>query len=98
MGERHASFGAVLRRLRGVAALSQEELAERSGLSKRGISDLERGVRRAPWPETVRMLADALALGERDRAVLLAAARPGRGDRRSGRTSEPHGGVRCRSH
>jgi transcriptional regulator with XRE-family HTH domain len=33
-------FGPLLRRLRLVAALSQEELAERSGLSARGISAL----------------------------------------------------------
>jgi predicted ATPase/DNA-binding XRE family transcriptional regulator len=73
---RHAPFGAVLRQFRDAAALSQEELADRAGLSRRGISDLERGARRAPWPETVRMLADALALDESDRATLLAAARP----------------------
>ena len=76
MDERRGSFGDVLRQLRSTASLSQEELAERSGLSRRGISDLERGVRRAPWPETVRMLADALELAEGDRAALLAAARP----------------------
>jgi predicted ATPase/transcriptional regulator with XRE-family HTH domain len=76
MGERQASFGEVLRRLRSAASLSQEELAERSGLSRRGISDLERGVRRAPWPETVRGLANALALKEDDRMALLTAARP----------------------
>src|SRR5688500_720021 len=70
------SFGEVLRRLRSSAALSQEALAERAGLSKRGISDLERGARLAPRLETVRLLADALALGEADRAALLAAARP----------------------
>jgi len=70
------SFGEVLRRLRSSAALSQEALAERAGLSKRGISDLERGARLAPRLETVRLLADALALGDPDRLALLAAARP----------------------
>ena len=51
------SFGDLLRRLRSAASLSQEELAERAGLSVRGISDLERGLRRrrgwrpcACWP------------------------------------------------
>src|SRR5262249_65092 len=48
----------------------------RSGLSVRGISDLERGARQAPRPETVRLLADALALTDQDRKALLAAARP----------------------
>jgi predicted ATPase/DNA-binding XRE family transcriptional regulator len=70
------SFGALLRRLRTDAALSQEALAERSGLSVRGISDLERGARRAPHLHTVRVLADALGVAEEDRATLLGAARP----------------------
>ncbi len=34
------AFGDLLRRLRAAAAISQEELAARSGLSARGISDL----------------------------------------------------------
>jgi predicted ATPase/DNA-binding XRE family transcriptional regulator len=69
-------LGQLVRRLRTAAALSQEELAERAGLSVRGLSDLERDVHRAPRLETMRMLADALALGETDRAALFAAARP----------------------
>src|SRR5829696_9137491 len=76
MSADRGSFGEVLRRVRSGAALSQEVLAERAGLSKRGISDLERGARRAPRLETVRLLADALGLGEPERADLLAAARP----------------------
>ena len=42
----------------------------------RAISDLERGAHHVPRLETVRMLADALALSNTDRAALLAAARP----------------------
>ena len=53
-------FGELVRRMRTAAALSQEALAERAGLSARAISDLERGVHQAPRLETVRMLADAL--------------------------------------
>ena len=71
------SFADLLRHLRTSAALSQEELAKRSGLSLRGISDLERGVRRAPHLTTMRVLADALGLGPAERQALLAAARPG---------------------
>jgi predicted ATPase/DNA-binding XRE family transcriptional regulator len=71
-----ASFGVLLRQLRTAASLSQEELAECAGLSVRGISDLERGLRQAPRLETVRLLADGLALSDTDRAALLAAARP----------------------
>ena len=67
-------FGPLLRRLRLVAGLSQEELAERSGRSARGISALETGYRAMP-AETVRLLADALAL-DAARAELVAAARP----------------------
>jgi predicted ATPase/DNA-binding XRE family transcriptional regulator len=73
-----ATFGDVLRQLRTAAALSQEALAERAGLSPRGISDLERGVRRSPHLITVRSLADALGLSPTDQLRLLAAARPGR--------------------
>lgn len=69
------SFGHLLRQARTAAALSQEQLAERAGLSARGISDLERGLHRAPRLETVRMLADALGIDDAGRAALLAAAR-----------------------
>ncbi|HZS87697.1 MAG TPA: helix-turn-helix domain-containing protein [Chloroflexota bacterium] len=40
-------FGALLRRLRVLAGLTQEQLAERAGLSARAVGDLERdGARR----------------------------------------------------
>ena len=68
--------GDLVRHHRTAAALSQEALAERAGLSVRAISDLERGIHRVPRLETVRLLADALALDEADRAELLAAAHP----------------------
>ena len=38
-------FGELLRRQRVAAALTQEELGERAGLSRRGIADLESGAR-----------------------------------------------------
>lgn len=69
-------FGRVLQQLRLAAGLTQEELAARSGLSIRGISDLERGARSHPRLETVRLLIDALDLDTATRAELLAAARP----------------------
>jgi transcriptional regulator with XRE-family HTH domain len=72
------AFGPLLLKHRLHAGLSQEELAERAGLSRRGISDLERGQRRAPYLATVRRLADALGLDEPGRSGLLAAARPPR--------------------
>ena len=75
-GSEPATFGARLRGYRIAPALSQEELAERSGLSARGISDLERGARREPRLETVRMLGEALRLDPADLEHLLRAARP----------------------
>jgi predicted ATPase/transcriptional regulator with XRE-family HTH domain len=71
-----ATFGALLRQLRLAAGLTQEGLAERAGLSARGVQDLERGVRTAPRAETVRMLADALGLTPEARATLIAASHP----------------------
>ncbi len=71
-----SSFGALLRRYREAAGVTQEELAARAGLSVRGISDLERGLRQTPRRATVEMLADALNLPPRKRALLASAARP----------------------
>jgi predicted ATPase/DNA-binding XRE family transcriptional regulator len=70
-----SSFGETLRRFRRAAGLTQAELAERAGLSERGVSDLERGARTRPHRETVDLLALALGLAGSDRAKLLAAAR-----------------------
>jgi transcriptional regulator with XRE-family HTH domain len=74
-----APFGAHLRRLRGAAGLTQEDLARRVGLTAKGISDLERGRRRRPYRHTVRSLADALGLSEEERGSLFASV-PKRGD------------------
>jgi len=62
-----------LRLLREAAGLTQEELAQKAGLTARGISDLERGARNHPYPHTVRSLADALELPEDERAALFRA-------------------------
>ncbi|TDQ00538.1 AAA family ATPase [Labedaea rhizosphaerae] len=69
-----ATFGAVLGRLRRAAGLTQEELAERCGLSVRGVGNLERGARR-PRKFTVELLADGLGLIGEDRSALFEAAR-----------------------
>jgi predicted ATPase len=73
------TFGALLRRYRRAAGLSQEALAERALMSTRGVSDLERGVHKAPYRETVARLIDALDLDDEHRTMLQAAAeRPSR--------------------
>ena len=49
------SFGILLKKYRLAAGLTQEELAEHAGISTRGISDLERGVRRTPYKHPLRL-------------------------------------------
>ena len=70
-------FGVMLREYRGALGLTQEELASRAGLTAKAVSALERGERKRPYPHTVRALAEALGLSDRERASLLAAV-PGR--------------------
>ncbi|HEY1626713.1 MAG TPA: helix-turn-helix domain-containing protein [Streptosporangiaceae bacterium] len=67
-------FGDRLRASRLVAGLSQEELAARSGISVRAISDMERGRTRWPHPASVHRLADALALTGSVRAEFVSGA------------------------
>lgn len=89
-GRESTPFGKLLREYRLEAGLSQQVLAERAGLSIRGISDLERGARASPRFETVRLLASALHLDAHARASLLAAARPQRhSDPAASRGPEP---------
>lgn len=68
-------FADLLRQYRVGAGLTQAALAEKAGLSLRGLSDLERGLRRAPHRDTLLRLLDALHLDNRERAVLQQAAR-----------------------
>lgn len=73
-------FNEVLRTYRASASLSQEELARRSGLSVRAISDMERGRTIKPFGRSVRQLAEALELDAHARARLIAAANEGTGE------------------
>src|SRR5689334_16160481 len=68
------SFGSILRRYRMAAHLTQEELAERSGVSPRAIIALERGERRKPYRQTIVLLAAGLQLSSRDAELLHRAA------------------------
>src|SRR5262245_36293483 len=72
------AFGHLLKRLRLAADLTQEQLAERAGVSARLVSDLERGTIHRPRRDTVQLLADGLALqgAERDAFVSVARGKP----------------------
>ena len=74
MSEDGGGFGARLRSCRLSAGLSQEELAQRSGLSGRAIANLERGQARWPHRETLNRLAGALELRDAARAEFIGAA------------------------
>jgi tetratricopeptide (TPR) repeat protein/DNA-binding XRE family transcriptional regulator len=76
-------FGMLLRRNRLTAGLTQEELAERTGLSVRAISDMERGITSRPHGSTVSTLAGALGLDESESAELARTGRT-RGGRKPG--------------
>src|SRR5712691_3044998 len=65
-----------LRRRRLNAGLTQEELADRTGLSVRAISDIERGITSRPHSNSVSMLAKALGFDESGSAELPKASRP----------------------
>src|SRR6516165_1869339 len=68
-------FGGLLRRLRDQAGLTQEELAEAARVSRRAVSDLERGVNRTAHKDTAVLLAGALGLDGRAGELFVAAAR-----------------------
>lgn len=77
-------FSDLLRRHRRASGISQEALAERARISAAAVGALERGDRRAPYRETVTLLADALHLLGTDRATFEAAAERNRGRRTRG--------------
>jgi transcriptional regulator with XRE-family HTH domain len=68
-------LGALVRGHRLQSGLTQEQLAERAGLSERTIRNLEGGQVRRPYPATFESLAEALELSSEQRAALVAAAR-----------------------
>jgi len=89
MDSRHeaCSFGALLRSYRAERGLSQDQLAERAGLSMAAISALERGLTRWPYRGTVARLATAMQLTPAEQVRLAnAGLRP---VRRRASTSAP---------
>ncbi|MFC4071640.1 helix-turn-helix domain-containing protein [Actinoplanes subglobosus] len=69
-----ALYATLLRDHRRKARMTQHELAVKSGVSVRAISDMERGVSAVPQRRTVDALADALGLAAADRSALARAA------------------------
>ncbi|MEV0697461.1 helix-turn-helix domain-containing protein [Saccharopolyspora sp. NPDC050389] len=65
-------FGPLLRQLRRQAGMTQEQLAERSGVGVRTIRRLENSAPTDPRIGTVKLLADALDLSPDKRRELLA--------------------------
>ncbi|WP_405365974.1 helix-turn-helix domain-containing protein [Kitasatospora sp. NBC_00039] len=65
-------LGTLLRRLRRQSGLTQEQVAERSGVSVRTIRRLETGKSADHRLGTVNLLADALGVGPEDRLLLAA--------------------------
>ncbi|MFI2352490.1 ATP-binding protein [Streptomyces sp. NPDC019443] len=70
-------FGPLLKALRHSGNWTQEMLAERSGVSVRTISDLERGRIRRPQQRSAVALAAALGVAGGDREEFLRVARSG---------------------
>src|SRR6516164_6480280 len=64
--------GLWLRRQRVAAGLTQEDLAQLSGVSVRTIADLERGRTRRPYPSSVRALIRAIGLPDTAGTELVA--------------------------
>jgi predicted ATPase/DNA-binding XRE family transcriptional regulator len=84
-----SEFGTLLRRLRRDRELTQEELAERAGISVRTVSDLERGLSQAPYRGTINELAAALQLDPGDREALFHAGSRRRGPRPQPGSAKP---------
>ncbi|GLY41898.1 hypothetical protein Amsp01_079210 [Amycolatopsis sp. NBRC 101858] len=80
----------LLAELRCSRGLSQEQLAEQSGISVRAIGEIERGATRRPHRETLRALAGALGLTPEQHAAFTRSARTAPPpDTRRQRTARP---------
>ncbi|MET9627052.1 tetratricopeptide repeat protein [Lentzea sp. NPDC006480] len=72
---RATTFSEFLRFYRRRASLTQEDLAARTGLSVRALSDLERGRVQTPQTQTVELLVTGLGLDEGETQEFIALAR-----------------------
>jgi len=80
-----APLAALVRTRRLSVRFTQEELAERAGISVRTISDIERGLRRFVYRDTAERLAEALEVCGTDKEDFILVAR--------GRAGAPEPGV-----
>jgi predicted ATPase/transcriptional regulator with XRE-family HTH domain len=71
-----STLGELVRNARVSASMTQAELAERAGISERGISDIERGVIESPNVPTLRSLVAALCLPDHTARAILDARGP----------------------
>ena len=67
----HGGRVSALAAARLAAGLTQEELAERAGISVRAISDIERGRVTRPRRRSLEVIADALNLRDAARQQLI---------------------------
>ncbi|RSN24797.1 XRE family transcriptional regulator [Amycolatopsis sp. WAC 01416] len=77
-GETATTFKALLKGYRVRADLTQEELAEGSGVSVRAISDMERGIAKSPQRRTIESLAAPLSLTDEELTDLQKVAKQSR--------------------
>jgi predicted ATPase/transcriptional regulator with XRE-family HTH domain len=68
-------LAALIRNRRISSRLTQEDLAEKAGISVRTISDIERGLRRSVYRDTAERLADALEVGDAEKDDFVSVAR-----------------------
>jgi tetratricopeptide (TPR) repeat protein len=87
------SFGTVIRRLRMAAGLTQEELADRAGLSVRGLRYLESDRTSQPRRSSVQRLIEQLSPDEPTTVRLQRLTRPGQPGRAPAQLPAPHAGF-----
>ncbi len=71
----HEAFGSRFKDARRNVGMTQDELAERAGVSVDTISNIERGVAHLPHQKTLHLLAKALCLTPQEQDAFFAAAR-----------------------
>jgi transcriptional regulator with XRE-family HTH domain len=72
------TLGELVRRIRSDAGFSQEQVAERAGLSPRTVSNIETGAASSPRATTLSLLSEALGLDADEKQRLFAVAKPRR--------------------